>query len=87
MLAEAVEEQETPTMQQTPYPESGIPQQIFEQPGMCAECGLQIGANQFADECELCGAPRCRACATQAGDGVSAGSAGRYICSACAADA
>jgi len=49
---------------------------------ICAECGLQIGQNQLADECELCGAPRCRACAAAAGDNLAA----PYICSACAAE-
>lgn len=58
-------------------------QHILEQPVLCAECGLQIGSNQLADECDLCGAPRCRACATEAGDSLD----GRYICSACAAEA
>lgn len=84
--AAAMEEQETPTMQNTPYPESDIPERIFEQPTICAECGLQISASQRADECDLCGAPRCRACANQAGDGTSASAPGGYICSACAAD-
>jgi hypothetical protein len=87
---EAVEEQETDTMQpmqDTPHPESAIPQRLLQQPTMCAECSLLIGANQLADECELCGAPRCRACANEAGDGASARSTGGYICSACAAEA
>lgn len=73
-------------MHNTPYPESDIPERIFAQPTLCAECGLPIGASQLADECDLCGAPRCRACANQAGDQASAHTMGAYICSACAAD-
>lgn len=63
-------------------PTTGIPQRIMGQPMICAECGLQIGLNQLADECELCGAPRCRACAAEAGGNL----ASPYICSACAAE-
>ncbi|HEX8995881.1 MAG TPA: hypothetical protein VF812_07615 [Ktedonobacterales bacterium] len=70
-------------MADMPYLDPGSAQHILEQPMMCAECGLQMRSDQIADECELCGAPRCRACAAQqAGDSVG----GRYICSACAAD-
>ena len=74
-------------MQNIPHPDTVVPQRIFEQPLMCAECGLPIGTNQMADECELCGAPRCRACAAEAGDQARADSSSGYICSTCAADA
>ena len=63
-----------------PQLDPGATQPIPAPPVMCAECGMQISSTQLADECELCGAPRCRACATAAGD------SGRYICSACAAE-
>ena len=70
-------------MSDTSQPTTGIPQGILAQPMICAECNLQIGVGQLADECELCGAPRCRACAQEAGDSLAA----PYICSACAAEA
>ncbi len=64
---------------------SGYQQQVYDQPHMsppleCAECGLQISTQEIADECDLCGAPRCRSCASAAGTTVG----DRYICSACA---
>lgn len=52
-------------------------------PMICAECGLPINSEQLADECELCGAPRCHTCA--GAEGMSL--AGSYICSDCAAEA
>lgn len=66
---------------------SGYQQQVYDQqnltpPMECAECGLQVNAQQIADECDLCGAPRCRSCANTVGPIVG----GRYICSACAAE-
>ncbi len=70
-------------MTDTPQPNIKPPQHILEQPMICAECGLQIGSDQLADECEICGAPRCRACAAAAGDQL----ADPYICSDCAAEA
>jgi hypothetical protein len=70
-------------MQDMSHLDTGVPQRIFEQPTMCAECGLQIGSDQLADECELCGAPRCRACAREAGESPADG----YICSTCAIEA
>lgn len=66
---------------------SGYQQQVYDQPHLippleCAECGLQVSAQQVADECDLCGAPRCRACADAAGITVG----GRYICPTCATE-
>lgn len=61
---------------------SQIPQRILAQPVVCAECGLQVDRSQITDECELCGAPRCRRCADAAGPTRMT----PYICSACAAD-
>ena len=76
--------------QNTPPLDSGILQHLLREPVICAECGLQVGAQQIADSCELCGAPRCRSCASQAGDRtsdqVSANQGGGYICSSCAAE-
>lgn len=67
-------------MSDTPQTNINVPRHILEQPMLCAECGLQIRSDQLADECELCGAPRCRACAGAAGGSLTA----PYICSACA---
>ncbi len=69
-------------MTETPQPNINLPQRILEQPMVCAECGLQMRSDQLADECELCGAPRCRSCASAAGGAFAA----PYICSACAAE-
>lgn len=75
-------------MQDMSHLDIGIPQHILAPPIMCGECGLQIGSEQRADECELCGAPRCRDCATSAGDSAAllARGPGGYICSSCAAE-
>lgn len=73
-------------MRDMPHLDTETPQHLFEQPAMCAECGLQVRASQIADECELCGAPRCQNCARVAGDRAGASLSGAYICSACAAD-
>jgi hypothetical protein len=64
------------------YPDTGITQRIVEPPFICAECGMQITSAQIADECEMCGSPRCRTCAAEAGDSIE----GHYICSSCAAE-
>lgn len=69
-------------MTEAPQPNISLPQRILEQPMLCAECGLQIRSDQLADECELCGAPRCRSCAGATGGAQAA----PYICSACAAE-
>ena len=66
----------------TGYLDTNSARRIMEQPKVCAECGLEMSAGQIADECEMCGAPRCRDCAAGAGDSLD----GHYICSACAAD-
>ncbi len=71
-------------MQNTPHMEPIPIQHILEQPIVCAECGLQMTSRQVADECELCGAPRCRACATAAGDQTGTKLSGGYVCSTCA---
>ena len=71
-------------MQNTPQTNPILPQRILEQPIVCAECGLQVTSSQVADECELCGAPRCRACAAEAGDQTGAKLSGGYVCSSCA---
>ena len=63
-------------------PTAQTPQRMLAQPVICAECGLQVDRSQITDECELCGAPRCRACATAAGTTRMM----PYICSACATD-
>lgn len=77
-------------MQNTPHLDSGIPQHLLGEPVICAECGLQVSAQQIADSCDLCGAPRCRSCANEAGDQASdqasANQGGGYICSSCAAE-
>jgi hypothetical protein len=70
-------------MQDMSHLDTGVPPHIFEQPTLCAECGLQIGSDLLADECELCGAPRCRSCAREAGGSLADG----YICSDCAVEA
>lgn len=73
-------------MQNTPHLDSGIPQYLLREPAICAECGLPVSVQQIADDCDLCGAPRCRSCASQAGDQASASQRGSYICSSCAAE-
>ena len=73
-------------MQNTPYLDSGIPQYLLREPAICAACGLQVSARQIADNCDLCGAPRCRSCASQAGDQASASQPDGYICPSCAAE-
>jgi predicted Zn-ribbon and HTH transcriptional regulator len=89
-LNDCEEEQEASAMQNTPQNtprlDNGIPQHLLEQPAVCAECGLQVSTQQIADTCDLCGAPRCRSCASQAGDPADAIHAGGYICSSCAAE-
>jgi hypothetical protein len=64
-------------------PDQAPDRSILHPPMICAECGLPINTEQLADECELCGAPRCRTCASA--EGVSL--AGPYVCSDCAAEA
>ena len=73
-------------MQNTPHLDSGTSEHLLREPTICAECGLPISSQQIADSCDLCGAPRCRSCASRAGDQVSARSLGGYICSSCAAE-
>ncbi|MDE3229915.1 MAG: hypothetical protein KGO05_08525 [Chloroflexota bacterium] len=66
-------------MSDTTYPVFEPPERLLVDPVICAECGRQVSHAQIADECELCGSPRCRACA-------DAAQTTPYICSSCAAD-
>lgn len=60
-------------------PNIDTPERALLDPMLCAECGRQIDRPQVADECELCGSPRCRACA-------DAMRVTPYICPSCATD-
>lgn len=66
-------------MSDTTQPITQTPERALGDPVICAECGRQIDRTQIADECELCGSPRCRFCA-------DAAQTTPYICRSCAAE-